>query len=649
MRPLLPAFAIAFAASLSALAYGQTYTVHHGATLLRLDQDTLQRAALTVRVVPDEQPDSAAGAALTLLPYSELAGLTLEDGVAFSRGLVAHRQALAFATRTGRVFVEDAQFDLSGAPLVAGVELTPGSVSIDRVAGVISVEIEAIRITPEFAALLGAASLSDVSLGTGSATIYLSAQQSDGEHEGDVRGSCTPSTGPDVIIGDLPQVANYATVGSIDAFSVGTTSCNIGDQDLSWVAQSVNHPVIPQNMYRLRTVDGAARFEQIGMSWMKHGFTALTQNLCCTCNGHGGPVLGVGCSDPYSAALNGEQITSVGGLGPRYQVNPHSGAFVWPYMFRNVAHIPHTTVTRRLQVHIDDLNPALNPGALYYVEGQYVTPDDAAAQNQDNNCSYRRVNITGTNPNFSAAVTSSVVRQQPAIHAWKAIDSAVTETHIATPEAANSGGDTTGVAILAAKATDLGGGITRYEYALYNMNSDRGFRTFEVPVGPGATVTNISFHDVPYHSGDGFGSAPGNVHDFDGTDWIGNYNGATVRWEMVPVDPIENSNALRWSTLYNFRFDANVASEAGEAMLGFFKPVAGAPDSIRAASVVPVHTVACAGDLNGDLAVDVSDLSGLLANFGGAGGAAQGDLTGDGRIAIEDLAILLANFGAGCL
>ena len=41
-----------------------------------------------------------------------------------------------------------------------------------------------------------------------------------------------------------------------------------------------DHPVIPQNMYRMSGgTDNTERFEQIGQSWFKHAFTALTQNV----------------------------------------------------------------------------------------------------------------------------------------------------------------------------------------------------------------------------------------------------------------------------------------------------------------------------------------------------------------------------------
>ena len=65
-----------------------------------------------------------------------------------------------------------------------------------------------------------------------------------------------------------------------------------------------------------------------------------------------------------------------------------------------------------------------------------------------------------------------------------------------------------------AKATDLGLGLFHYEYALYNMNADRNVGAFSLGVPADASVTNIGFHDVGYHSGDG----PGHV-DFDGADW----------------------------------------------------------------------------------------------------------------------------------
>src|SRR5688572_28479699 len=115
--------------------------------------------------------------------------------------------------------------------------------------------------------------------------------------------------GPDVIVGSLNGMDSYGSSGGIYAYSIGTTSCNVGTVWLNWFANTNQHPVIGQNFYRLKN----GRFEQIGMSWLKHGFFALSGSLCFNdCQGTNGEHLGVHCSDPYDAGLNGDQ-----GNGPR--------------------------------------------------------------------------------------------------------------------------------------------------------------------------------------------------------------------------------------------------------------------------------------------------------------------------------------------
>ncbi|MHC4695592.1 MAG: hypothetical protein ACYTFA_02490, partial [Planctomycetota bacterium] len=85
------------------------------------------------------------------------------------------------------------------------------------------------------------------------------------------------SLGPgaaDVVVANLQSVIRYATDDpdpGISAFAVGTTACNLGTAHAYWIADSPFHPVIIQNAYRLKD----DRFEQIGLSWLKHGFYAL--------------------------------------------------------------------------------------------------------------------------------------------------------------------------------------------------------------------------------------------------------------------------------------------------------------------------------------------------------------------------------------
>jgi hypothetical protein len=198
----------------------------------------------------------------------------------------------------------------------------------------------------------------------------------------------------------------------------------------------------------------------------------------------------------------------------------------------------------------------------YFGEAQYVTQDDAAAGNAYNNASYREVSVTGSGTawNFALLAGSSTVRENPAILAWQALDPTVQSANI------DIAGD--GRLVLAWQVTDLGGGQWHYEYALFNLNSDVSIRGLSVPKGAGATVTNIGFHDVDYHDGDG----PGNV-DFDGTDWPATNGSSSVDWATSTFAQNQSANALRWGTMYNFRFDANIAPVPGNLTLATFKTV----------------------------------------------------------------------------
>ena len=379
--------------------------------------------------------------------------------------------------------------------------------------------------------------------------------------------ACTFSgKSPDVIVGDLVGTFRWGMIGGITAYSVGTTSCNIGSCWLNWISSTAEHPVIGQNLFRLR--DG--RFEQIGQAWLKHGFTALAGSVCSTScvTPPNGSHLGVNCSDPYGSTLNGDQTR----LGPKENVDPSSGVFLFPDPRESTT---GDAIFKRLQVHNTDLDPALNAGAVYFVEGQYVTHDDALAKNNPNNASYRGVNVTGTSPTFSIVLTGSTVREKAGIEAWKATDPSVTQTIVGAP-----GGEL----ILSAKATSLGGGVYRYEYAVQNLTNQRAGQAFTVPIPPGTVVTNVGFHDVDYHSGEVFG----------GTDWTPTVTASSVSWATQTYAVNQNANALRWGTLYNFRFDANQAPGTASVVIELFKP--GSPTSVSVGTVTPVT---CGGAPNG--------------------------------------------------
>ena len=424
--------------------------------------------------------------------------------------------------------------------------------------------------------------------------------------------------GPDVIVGDLVGIAKYGsvTVGGVPvmAYAIGTTSCNIGTAQLQWFASPDNrHPFIPQNMYRIKN----GRIEQIGMGWGKHGFTALQGTVCGSCSASSsGNWLGVGCSDPYSASLNGSQS----GLGTRAEVNASTGYFPGTY---NAGMPPApSTIGRRIQVKGPDLDPAQNSGAIYLAEGHYIAADDAAAGNDDNNASWRRFTVGSFSSGaYTLSFTSTTQRQQPAIEAWKSVVDGV------KIDAADVPGD--GRFLVGYLATDNGNGTWRYEYAIQNLNSHRSGNSFRVPVPAGVTITNAGFKDIDYHSGD----------PFDPTDWSISTSGGAVTWTGGDFAANPNGNALRFATLYNFWFDADRPPTDVGATIGLFRP--GTGTTVAASVFGPSAPPSTPGDFNGDGLVDGQDLGVMLSQWGTDGSA---DLNGDGLVDGSDLGMLLANW-----
>jgi hypothetical protein len=341
-------------------------------------------------------------------------------------------------------------------------------------------------------------------------------------------------------------------------------ACNVGDTVVNRWANSNLHPVVGYNHYRYKVVNGAARFEQVGLSWLKHGFGAATESLCCACqNPSNGQLLGVGCSDTYSADLNGTQAP----LGPRWQVDASTGVFAYPPANPGWS----GTTARRCEVALADLEATVGT-TRYFCEGHYVTQDDLAAGNHDNNESYREMAVSGAFTNFDFTLIGSTARMMSAIEAWPTLQTGVTLTDVHVP------GD--GRFFVGSRATDLGGGLHHYEYAVHNMNSDRNGGTFSVPIPAGVLVTNIGFHDVTYRNGDG----PGNLN-IDGTDWSATLSGGWLTWSTQTEAQNVRANAIRWGTTYNFRFDADVGPASGTVDLGLWK--SGSPAAVSAAADVP--------------------------------------------------------------
>lgn len=363
--------------------------------------------------------------------------------------------------------------------------------------------------------------------------------------------------GPDVVVSGIgPELRKYGTrdtgpAGSprlVTGYAADTVACNIGDAGAIWIDVNNQHPVIGQNLYRLYN----GRFEQIGMSWLKHGFVSTNSSTsgCLTgvCNQPplGGNQLGVGCTDPYGSGLNGSRP-----LGKRSEVNATTGDFPFPY---GGGGSTINVYDQRAEVLESELNPATNPGARYFIEGQYIAPDDAAAGNAFNNASYREVTVeAGT---FNLILSGATIREKAAIAAWPTVDPTVEFVTVDVP------GTIVERFHVARKATDLGGGNWHYEYAIHNLNSDRGARSFKVQFTGASAISNVGHRDVNHHSGEPYAT----------TDWAPTTSADAVTWATEDFATNANANALRWGTMFNFWFDANRSPGSIVHTLVLFKP-----------------------------------------------------------------------------
>jgi hypothetical protein len=423
---------------------------------------------------------------------------------------------------------------------------------------------------------------------------------------------------PDVYVFAISGISNWEQ-GDHRAYSMGTTSCNIGSAPLAWVQTTSQHPVIAQNMYRYK-LDGKGhgRFEQIGQSWLKHGFCALDLDACGDCQDTGCTSLGVGCSDPYTSSRNGSQHNA----GPKYEVNATTGEFPFPPAD------PGWTgaVARRLQVPRVDVEAATNPGALYFFEAQYVHPEDNPASTpfsvSSNNVSYRQVVLAddGTAEDYEG----DTVTQTAGIFAWRAIDPEVSVKRV------TFSGE--GVCRVAFRVYNNFDGTWDYEYAVHNLDLDRAIRSFSVPVPESVTVTDVGSNHPTWHSGEPYSNTP----------WASLRAAGELKWEAESFATDPNANAIRWGNLVNFRFTADGPPELAMSRLDVFKP--GTP-SFRTTNVLaPAAPVECPADVDFDLDVDFLDLLALLYDWGPCP-ACPTDLDGDLDVDLQDLLLVLDGWG----
>jgi hypothetical protein len=359
-------------------------------------------------------------------------------------------------------------------------------------------------------------------------------------------GGCTsPDWGaPDNDVGliFMTQVQQVARGGGMVAISPSAVLKNVGITDVPWRGKfsfpgppynNDQHPYLVWNMYRL----SGTEFQQIGASGLKHAFLTLNTNCGCPA----GNILWVDCEDTYGVSTNNDSTT----LSPRKEIVAHTGE--WKRcgsifdpncdgVQDGVPPFNGAGDTRRLVVDEAELQAA---GARYFFESWYVVRDDT---NIYNGMGWREVTPVFNGTSWTFTLLTGLVP-------GPAIDAFVPNTTPPNPGPnADSQRITTneGHLTLAVRATDVGGGRWRYDYALMNHDFDRRIRAFTVPLPAGAVVSNATFHD-----GDRDTS----------TSWAATVSpGGGITF--APVSGREKA-PLDWGMLDNFGFEVNAAPANG--------------------------------------------------------------------------------------
>jgi hypothetical protein len=433
--------------------------------------------------------------------------------------------------------------------------------------------------------------------------------------------SATFGPGANIEYSGIYQVMNHGAVADFYAYSLGSQTCNLGDQSLSWINNGT--PGFASNAYRIHN----GRMLQIGTGWVKHACCVANQNnpsVCSglTCSGSGFG-LRPGCLDVYSASWNSNQPR----LGPRVNINPYTGQFATLPGGGNIDNI-----NRRLQIERDDMMLTNYPGALYFVEGVYVCTSSSQAGNMLNNASHRRVTFNQTS--FAMSLAPEEDSGIPAIFAWQNHGNGVnTPDPLVKVLAVDLPGE--GRLYVGYRAADNGDGTWRYDYAIYNLNSHQAAGSFNVEIGSGVNITNVGFHSPRYHSGE----------NQDMTPWPHTIvNGDSISWTTAhSYAQNPNANAVRWGTMHNFWFDADQPPVMRNADIGVFVPGAASGGSVVVFGPADGQQP-CIGDINDDGIVDGGDLLILLSEWGNCQGC-DSDLNDDNVVDGGDLLILLANWG----
>ncbi|GAA0721034.1 BACON domain-containing protein [Dokdonella soli] len=399
---------------------------------------------------------------------------------------------------------------------------------------------------------------------------------------------CTgPSGSGQVVFTPSSTLKNNVNAGSIQTTIPGQGALGVSSAlwaaDIAWFEMfsgnfppygNDQHPYLIWNMYRINA-DGS--IEQIGRSGLKHAY--LTVNGGASCPYTEGHVLGVTCEDNYGTGSNDNGSR----LGPRSEVIPATNQWgrcgsIYDVNCNGVNDNPNNgSYAYRLVVGESQISATANPGASWLFESWYLARDDINIYNSMGTVATAQ-NWSPPNPPAQGfwGISASGYKLGPAIDRWVS----------PTAPPANTGNTelavTEGHAKLAVKATNLGGGIWRYDYAVMNLDfsrattqgsepnlkvlSNKGFDSFSVPLPAGATVSATRFSNGDLSAAN---------------DWSVSTSGGSVTWTAQASGP-----TLDWGSLYAFSLTVNVPPGSVSSTLHVAQT--GSPASFHVATLGPV-------------------------------------------------------------
>jgi hypothetical protein len=431
----------------------------------------------------------------------------------------------------------------------------------------------------------------------------------------------TVFVGEDGYGGGGNDIEYYGASGGIGAWAVGTTACNEGNIVAPWYGGTTDVPVIAQNIYRYKS----GRFEQIGVSWLKHSFCAVSEPGCGTCQSTGCNTLGIGCADTYWADLNANVDA------PRSEINATTGEYAYPF---SIAPSGPSTIRARIQVLPADIEPSQNSGAQYWIEGQYVEPGESVWDVQNNNASCRAVRFTSSTNCTGLSPTQFRV---PAVTRWAQVDPNATVVEVFTDETGQGGeGIANGLLHFGNAVSSNSDGSHHYEYLIHNQTSHRSVGSFSIPVPECVEISNVEVRMPQYHSGE----------TIENTPWTYERSGGMLTFSTPAHTSANNFTgpAIRWGTLVNFRFDSDAAPGEASGSLGLWRSGPGDSSYALSLGAPSCEDDPCPSDLNDDGVVNVDDLLLVVGGYG----TPDGDVNGDGVGDVNDILLVIEDYGNNC-